>query len=226
MADFGSLREFQDLEFTGVPEALATLGDKLEAALPADRWERKKDKEMDWPPRDIGGTGFVFARHADKLPGASVFVLVDGNKGRVSNIVPDEYGNLSFDEYNGILDDFLKHGVQPVAQALGVDIKTTAADRPLTDWLSEAAAKKLMGFSVAANKSSGASHPLDNRRWLEFLIQAHQDGTTLEAGTLRRWLIEIERWPDEQADGLAAQYDFSQDLLKRFSESRRSAQKL
>jgi hypothetical protein len=223
MANFGSLREFRDLEFTGAPAALAMLGDKLEAALPADRWERQKGKEKDWPPSHIEGTGFVFSRRADTLPGASVFVLVEGSKGRVSNIVPDKYGNLSFDEYNGILDDFLMHGAKPVAQALGVGIKTTAADRPLTDWLSVAAAKKLMSFSVAANKSSGASHPLDNRRWLEFLIQAHQDGTTLEAGTLRRWLIEIERWPEEQADGLAAQYDFSQDLLKLFSESQRSA---
>jgi hypothetical protein len=50
MSDFGSLRNFRELKFTGASAALATLGDSLEAALPADRWERQKDKEKGWPP--------------------------------------------------------------------------------------------------------------------------------------------------------------------------------
>jgi hypothetical protein len=84
--------------------------------------------------------GFVFTRVADKLPAASIFVIVNGNgsTGRVTNIVPKETGKLSFDEYNGILGDFLEQGLRVLA---GVTVSETRPDRPITDWLSETAAK-------------------------------------------------------------------------------------
>jgi hypothetical protein len=37
---------------------------------------------------------------------------------------------------------------------------------------------------------------------------------------LRRWLIEIEHWPEEQASDLTFQYDFSRDLLKCFTKQK------
>jgi hypothetical protein len=214
----GALLNYQNVTFQGQQEGLASLGDELQAVLPVDRWAREKEKEEQWPQRGTSGVGFVFARKQDKLPAASVFVLVNDGEGSVSNIVPKETGKLSFDQYNNILADFLDQGLRVVAPKLGLALTVTQADRPITDWLSEPAAKKLQSFSKLANKSTGASHPSDNARWLDFISQAFRDKATLDAGTLRRWLIEVERWPEEQADGLAAQYDFGCDLLSYYTK--------
>jgi hypothetical protein len=209
-----TLRRYREATFQGSPKSLAVLGDELEALLPKERWVRDKDKESKWPH------GFVFARAPDALPAASVFVYVDGHTGSVSNIVPLDTGQLSFDDYNGILTDFLDHGLVRAAPKLGLTVSATSANRPITDWLSEAAAKKLHTFSGLANKSTGAAHPSDRKRWLDFLVQAFRDDATIDFGTLRRWLIEIEHWPEEQADALAADYSFSRELLDFYSQQR------
>jgi hypothetical protein len=214
----GTLRNYRDVTLNGPQKSLAALGDSLEGVLPKDRWVRERDKEKQWPTSSATGIGFVFARKADTLPAARVFVLVSENTGSISNVVPNEQGKLSFDQYNGILADFLEQGLNLVAPKLGVTVNATKPDRPITDWLSQAAADKLHGFSVLANKSTGASHPLDNARWLDFLVQAYRDNSTLEAGILRRWLIEIEHWPEDQAGELASEYDFSRDLLNHFTK--------
>jgi hypothetical protein len=215
----GALLNYQDVTFQSQQGGLASLGDELAAVLPASRWARETDKEEQWPQKGTSGVGFVFARQADKLPAASVFVLVNEREGSVSNIVPKEMGKLSFDQYNSILADFVDQGLKVVAPKLNLVLTVTKANRPITDWISEAAAKKLQSFSNLANKSTGASHPSDNARWLGFIIQAFREKATLDAGTLRRWLIEVERWPEEQADDLAAQYDFSRDLLDHYTKS-------
>ncbi len=52
---------------------------------------------------------------------------------------------------------------------------------------------------------------LDQKRWIDFTVAAHRDGSQLHATTLRRWLTEIEDWIPEAVD--------------RFSVSTRSAEK-
>ena len=214
-----TLRNYQDVTFNGQPGSLVSLGDRLEAVLPKDRWTRDKEKEGQWLASGTSGVGLVFARSADQLPAASVFVVLNAGEGRVSNVVPKETGQLSFDQYNDILADFVEQGLRIVAPELGIAVSVTKPDRPITDWLSEAAAEKLHAFSVLANKSTGAAHPSDSSRWLDFLVQAFRDMAALEAETLRRWLVEVELWPEEQADDLAAQYQFGRDLLSHYTKS-------
>jgi hypothetical protein len=205
------------LTISAPENTITQLGDELESALPPSTWTRDRARE-----KAMQGSGYsntvVFVRHEDdEQPSVSLSLVLSGGTASVGNIVPINYGQLSRAQYNAVLEDFITSGVQPLAQKLGLTVNATKASRPLTDWLSDSAAQKLKQFSAAANKSSGASHPADNQRWLEFIIQTHVDGCTLDASTLRRWLREVEHWPEEEAYDLASRYDFGRDLLKKFS---------
>jgi hypothetical protein len=90
---------------------------------------------------------------------------------------------------------------------------TSPLQSPL-DWMSEKSAKLLSKFSSCANKSTGASHPMDEERWLDFILEAYKDQR--DAGSyLSRWLIEAERWPEDVAYDLLLQYEFAMHLLAR-----------
>jgi hypothetical protein len=221
MTDFGSLLTFRDLDIEAPAPTLRQLGDQLETTLPATRWERDRKKEADMTAAISGADqAIVFIRKPDAdLPGGSLSLVVTADEARVGNVVPLKLGQLTMAEYNAILEDFLTSGLQPLAAKLGLRLQTTAGIRPITDWLSEAAAEKLRRFSVAANQSTGSSHPSDYKRWLSFIIQAHRDGCALNAPLLRRWLQEVEHWPEDQAASLASEYDFGRDLLKQLSSS-------
>src|SRR3546814_6761369 len=73
-------------------------------------------------------------------------------------------GELSTENYNGLLEEFASLIAIPVAERFGWQVSTTSPTQGLDDWLDEESAAALRRFSAAANKATGASHPLDQRR--------------------------------------------------------------
>ena len=136
----------------------------------------------------------------------------------VPNIVPIEFGELSIAQYNAILADFIERIVRPVASQFDYQIDATEARQDLKDWTSVDAAKKLRVFSAAANKSTGASHPMDQRRWFDFIIAVHGCQKTIDTDYLIRWLHEIEGWDEESAHELAGQYETALSLLQHYDK--------
>ena len=57
-------------------------------------------------------------------------------------------------------------------------------------------------------------HPLDRKRWNEFLTAAHREHAPLDSSLLERWLIEEEKWPADRAEELIRQYENGQQLLE------------
>ena len=106
----------------------------------------------------------------------------------------------------------------PVAPRFGYRIDATEACQNLEDWTSAEAAQKLRVFSAAANKSTGVSHPMDQRRWFDFVIAVHESRKTIGTDLLIRWLHEIEGWDEESAHELAGQYETALSLLQRYDE--------
>ena len=102
----------------------------------------------------------------------------------------------------------------------GFTVETSKAQKTLEDFASEKVARSLRRFSAAANKSTGAGHPLDERRWHTFLIDAHQDNADLDAPALARWLREDEGWPEDVAHALAVEYETGRALLKSYDAAR------
>ena len=91
----------------------------------------------------------------------------------VTNITPSEGSSLSHSEYNYVLEEFHKRFVEPASEKLGVRIIFTEAERNIESSMSPELANLLHIFSEAANKATGANHPLDERRWFAFVVAAH-----------------------------------------------------
>ena len=89
-------------------------------------------------------------------------------------------------------------------------------DVTIDDIVSELVAKKLKIFSAVANKSTGAAHPLDRRRWMDFLVEAHRSETDLSPSMLRRWMCEVEGWSEDIASELTCDYETSRELLNYY----------
>jgi hypothetical protein len=132
----------------------------------------------------------------------------------VSNIVPKDYRRqLAYPEYNAILTEFYERFVRPEKDDPGLSIDLSRDDVGLEEWLSPAAAQALRLFSEKANKSTGASHPMDRERWYKFLILADKENARLDASTLARWLSEEAGWADTTASELADDYARARSLL-------------
>ena len=58
----------------------------------------------------------------------TVWLILEGVEVRISNIVPNKQGRLSYNEYNSIFDEFLFHIIRPVAEKARVNFLTTAPE--------------------------------------------------------------------------------------------------
>ena len=130
----------------------------------------------------------------------------------VSNILAQEFSSLSHDQYNAVLANFYGTCAKPASRIAGVDIELSNPDPRLEDLLPASTAKLLRSFSVLANRS--ILHPADRKRWNEFLTSAYREKATLDSSMLQRWLIEEEKWPEDEAINLAIEYEHARDLLE------------
>ena len=178
----------------------------------------REDRSMLSPGQDLLALERV---DAPGIPGVTLWMFSeeDGNY-KVSNIVPLKNGELGVSGYNAALNHFLQSVVEPACQSEPLAAKVTGASMSIDDWAGEPSAKALKSFSALANKSTGRSHPMDEQRWLHFLLEAHRAKSTLASDQLARWLIEAERWPIETAYELASEYDFSRTLLNLYDKQR------
>lgn len=213
-----SVEVFRDLYLRGPIARRSDLRQALIAAAD-DPWYYDPDRAAVIGRNAPGADILAFGRKASNDLRAAGLTLWSRDDGYyVPNIVPIEFGELGIAQYNAILADFIERIVRPVASQFDYRIDATEARQDLKDWTSADAARKLRVFSAAANKSTGASHPMDQRRWFDFIIAVHDCRKTIGADYLVRWLHEIEGWDEESAHELAGQYETALSLLQRYDE--------
>lgn len=184
------------------------------AAKPPWTFDPERSEELQ---RNVVGdeATLAFSRAAtEDFPAAGLSIWRHAEGFYVPNVVPTAMGQLTYAQYNGILADFAERVVQPVADAGGYRLELTPGRQSLTDWVSEDVARKLSAFSSLANKSTGSSHPSDERRWFAFIVAAHRTDADLDVDRLARWLQEVERWDEDSAHSLAGRYEWARSLLK------------
>lgn len=210
---------FRDLHLRGPSSASGALQQSLkDHAVAPWRFAAEKVEQL----RVMGEEGDALAFERAKTPGfeaAGLVLLAAGDGMEVVNIVPLEVGELSYRAYNTILEDFAACVARPAAKVAGYRVELSSGTLQLEDDVPASVLEALRRFSALANKSTGASHPLDRNRWFDFLILAHREGARLDASTLGRWLSESEGWPEDAARDLAGEYERSRDLLARFAAS-------
>jgi hypothetical protein len=74
----------------------------------------------------------------------------------------------------------------------------------------------LKRFLNLANKSSGGIHPYDQRRFFDFIIQAHNENALLDESVLNGLLVD-DGWVKDEAFELSCNYRFGRELLNRYS---------
>ncbi|MBU6427886.1 MAG: hypothetical protein KGR26_02640 [Cyanobacteria bacterium REEB65] len=172
--------------------------------------------------RDAGIAYLMFVRQADdKFPAVALAMTRSDTHLKVVNIIPQKIGEITRAQSNALQDDFLGEGIRRLAADSGVLLHSTPSHEPLTNWVSDDAAKLLEAFSGAANKSTGSSHPCDFERWAAFLCRVHRDavasgGRKLDGVTLHRWLVRQHGWGEEQASKLTSQFEFAMEMLKAY----------
>ncbi len=215
------MKLFKDLTVKGAPDALDTLADRLGAVPDGPEWKVRPDlaqKLQDLNPDDRRAVVFDFVGKSE--PSASVFLLFDEDAARVTNVVPVDKSELSYAEYNAIVDRFNELLISTGAD-IGLQVDVGAESLDISDVLSPDAARALRDFSAGANRSTGAAHPMDAERWREFLVLAHMNNDKLGPSQLAQWLVEDERWGDEQAMDLSIQYESGRALLQAYDAMRR-----
>jgi hypothetical protein len=217
------MKVFRDLYLTGSPDQIRATVAEIERSL-SDRWRRDLESERRLKEGAINGRdAYCFARTARASEPAAALFLMEQDDGSLSvtNIIPREVGELSYDQYNAVIKEFHDRFAQPAAKKTGAVVALTADEKGIDSWLSTHAAKTLQSFSSLANKSTGSGHPLDRERWFAFLLAAHDERSELDCTTLRRWLVESERWSELAAMDLAVEYEFGRELLA-FADAHRT----
>jgi len=169
----------------------------------------------------LGDKGIlIFRRESDaSLPAARLVLWPKGEGYYVPNITPAEIGQLTIGQYNDVLSDFAEAIVKPVARRFGYTVNITSAIQDLEDWMTPEAATALRRFSAAANKTTGASHPMDEQRWFDFILAVHRARLDVGTDRLERWLHEVEGWSEETALNLASEFERGLALLERERET-------
>lgn len=205
---------FKDFELSASPQEQATFVETVENRL-TDGWTRGTEYERrGGPENDL--TCFACDARGDRRAATLWLAKKGEDLLYISNIVPLAGGQLSYSQYNAILDEFVEAYAQPVADLLGLSLFTTPGTFEVGEVLSEAAHHSLLRFSGAANKSTGSSHPNDRARWIEFLTRAHRDETLLTGPELFRFLTEKEAWPPDIARELEREFEFAAELLSSY----------
>lgn len=213
------MKRYRDLTVSGSPANLRELVSALSDCLPAN-WRRDAQAEerfVQVARKDA--EGFAFARAADaNIPATGLLLMLDDGRAHVPNIVPQQSGEISIDQYNSILVEFSDLLRPLLTQRPALTLDMTDEQVGITEWVSPDAAELLRRFSVLANMSTGSSHPSDFARWVSFIIRTHKEGSKLYPDDLGQWLVEALEWPPEKADKLSLEYEFAIKLLDAYDQ--------
>ncbi|MEO2004796.1 MAG: hypothetical protein ABGY41_11925, partial [Candidatus Poribacteria bacterium] len=132
----------------------------------------------------------------------------------VTNIVPAANVALERHGYNRILLEFCDNFARPAAEGLGLALHLTDDSYRVEDHISTTTYDELRGFSEYANR--GVPHPLDMERWRRVLISLHAEGWPVDSGTIERWLVEDQGWPEGRAWELRLEVSHARDLLQDY----------
>jgi hypothetical protein len=233
------MKVFRELSIRGPYELLQRLPDEIEGRL-SGGWSRDRSREAETRPpelyklhedpgvyekgdlygeepemyrTDAGPELYCF--HCEARPNweaADLWLsLRNANELRVSNIIPSDVSELSYTQYNAILEEFAGFAL-PAARISGLDVEMSKPDLTIRDVFPPDVRRALVWFSDNANRSSGASHPRDKERWQRFVIEAHRAHTPLATDVLNDWLI-AEGWTSDAAYKLTIEYENGRALL-------------
>lgn len=205
----GEIEIFKEINISGSPEELENF--KLELFR---KIENDNNRSL-YNNKDFSDFMIVNYQGILNIEDSKIFLKTGTEEYKVTNIIPTVKNKLDFSEYNSILDDFYNNVINPVVKDNGLNLSViiTSGVFTLEELVSDVVVRKLKSFSMAANKSTGFSHPLDQERWFDFIVSSFIEKDIINSEYLGRWFVEIEGWSDDMANELVLNYEYSMDLL-------------
>ena len=128
------------------------------------------------------------------------------------NIIPSISNRLSKEEYNFLLNEFVNVFITKTAADYHAEVSLTKPIMDLMDYVDRDVYDALVLFSEMANKSTGHSHPCDERRWCDFILLSASKKRRLSVDYLEGWLMD-NGWPSDVANELGLDYEYGLILL-------------
>ena len=162
------------------------------------------------------GIYHIYVYKGNDLPKAGLCFMQREMSLEVVNIVPTEKSELSVDEYNVLLTDFISTAFSKLMKFISPD----AAN--LRTYLSQTSEKLLANFSYLANRRTVHHHPCDKENWYRFILSVYRrrEYKKLHEDNLRILLQETYGWSEEAADELASSYRESLNLIRFIKKGR------
>lgn len=152
-----------------------------------------------------------------KLKGV-IWMWIFNNQIEIFNVIPLLGSHLNCEEYNHIIACFNESIIKPMSSTFSLDIYISKPYLDIEDIIGKLAFEKLQYFSACANKSTGHSHPLDEKRWFDFIVSVFSTKKHLSTDDLTSWLIE-NGWFEEMAHELSIDFEYSMKLLKYYEQN-------
>ena len=131
-----TVKVYRELEIKGQQDVLQSVITSIEQHL-SNGWSRDRDAEL----AVKGATPslmYCFAcAHSPTLPPSRLWLILEqsGNL-YVSNIVPLQQGQLSYDHYNNVLEDFYQRSIVPATAGINAQsIPPAQSERSTRGWI-------------------------------------------------------------------------------------------
>lgn len=215
------MRKYQFLSIRHPEEDLVELLNKLKSTSKGvfSYQSQKSQEYADNIFMDISHVG-CFKTRRSSLAASTVWVIIDGEELKVTNITPSEIYELGISAYNSILSSFFHDFVaQYLDESWGDSVSISGEYISIKDLMSPEAYSALVKWESACNKAAPISHPRDYERWMEFVCQLYKGGINLSIEDFSSWLSEDAGWPTAYNDSIIemeCKLEYSIDLLKAY----------
>lgn len=151
---------------------------------------------------------------------AYVWLVVTKNLLYVSNITPNKSGQLTFHQYNSIIDKFYEEIIEKNIIP-EFDVNFSKDEITINDLADKTTISKLKSWIDSSNHSTLNTHPLDFKKWCDFIFTSHNNQSTLTASQLEKYLIEdVKIYDEDLVSKIVLEYEYSLDLLKEYDDYR------
>jgi len=214
------MKVFRDLKIEGSPDKLQQVLQKVIEAIAHNldgSWCRNEEAEaeINSVPKYDSKLYCFSCSESEKRRESNLWLshAFEENRLSVSNIIPKKIRELSYDEYNYILEEFSDRFLIPATKNLEVEVTLTEAEIDLKKLIKPETVELLHKFSEEGDRFEKRYIPLNKKGWYIFLVEAHKNRAQLNTEILERWLEEEERWPEDIASNLVEEYQFARNLL-------------
>lgn len=195
------MKKYIDLKIDGAKEYLVNILSKMKSLKNTDfKYESELSNGMALNVRQSIEEVGCFKASSVGLFHSRVYVDIkdktdsDGYYLWVTNIISSDKDHLSVEEYNKVLREFVKQVISifvPLEK-----IQMSKEDVSLKDIISTSSYEALDRWEHLCDHNSPFGHPLDRKRWMEFLSSMYyfKDDENMSIGDLEGWLREDKKW--------------------------------